>query len=405
MSKLEDLIHELCPDGVEYKRISDVFKLYSGMTGVSNKWKDDGNCKFIDYLNVYNNLKVKTANLKNATVKNLKQNIILQGDILLTSASETPNECAISSVVEDSVDNNVFLDDHLFGLRLITDFRKAINTTFINYYFHTDGFKKELIKAIRGVTRYYISTDAFLKIKIPVPPLPVQEEIVRILDNFTELTARKQQYEHYRDTLISNISKYKIINLNAISSIYDGTHQTPKYIDEGIKFASVENIKNPYDTKKFISVDDYNLYKIRPLLGDVFMTRIGDIGICYVVDREEDLAYYVSLALIRPNKDVLNSKYLKFYLESKYGIKELRKRTLINAVPIKINKTDIGKINIILPSIEEQQRIVDILDRFDSLCNDLTKGLPAEIEARQKQYEYYRDKLLAFKCLEVDDND
>ena len=90
-------------------------------------------------------------------------------------------------------------------------------------------------------------------------------------------------------------------------------------------------------------------------------------------------------------------RYLKHYIESIKGAKELRRRTLVNAVPIKINKDDIGKINITFPPLEEQQRIVDILDRFDRLCNDISEGLPAEIEARQKQYEYYRDKLLTFK--------
>ena len=127
------------------------------------------------------------------------------------------------------------------------------------------------------------------------------------------------------------------------------------------------------------------------------MTRIGSIGVCAVVNREADIAYYVSLALIRPNPKLVNTSYLKYLIESIIGTKELRKRTLVNAVPIKINKDDIGKIVLPIPPLPEQYRIVSILDRFDALCNDLTSGLPAEIEARRKQYEYYQDKLLTFK--------
>lgn len=116
--------------------------------------------------------------------------------------------------------------------------------------------------------------------------------------------------------------------------------------------------------------------------------------------KDDDLAYYVSLALLRPNHTVLNSKYLKHYLESGVGRSELAKRILWNATPTKINKDDIGKIFILLPPLDAQERIVSILDRFDALCNDLTSGLPAEIEARKKQYEYYRDKLLTFQAVE-----
>ena len=122
------------------------------------------------------------------------------------------------------------------------------------------------------------------------------------------------------------------------------------------------------------------------------MTRIGTIGTCAVVDRDTPLAYYVSLALLRPNNSFLNSKYLKYYIESKYGRKELYKRTLVNAVPIKVNMGDIGKIMIAIPPLEVQAEIVKILDNFTELTAELT----AELSARKKQYEYYRDLLLDF---------
>lgn len=184
----------------------------------------------------------------------------------------------------------------------------------------------------------------------------------------------------------------EFVKLAQHCKIYGGTHQTPKYQKTGIPFISVENIKSIYDSKKYISQEAYDAYKIKPKVGDVFMTRIGSIGACAVFTKEADIAYYVSLALLRPDSKVLNSGFLKYIIESSWGKKELRKRTLVNAVPIKVNKQDIGKIEIPLPPIEVQTEIVRILDKFTSLEAELE----AELDCRKRQYEYYRDKLLSF---------
>ena len=181
------------------------------MTGVSLKWKEAGNCKFIDYLNTYQNLKIDVSKKPFATVKNLNQNTVHQTDILLTTASEVPEECAISSVVEDEIEDNVFLDDHLFGLHLKEEYKELVNTTYINYYMKTPAFKRDVKKKVKGVTRFFVSPAGIASIEIPVPPLEVQEEIVHILDNFTnlaaelqaELQARQEQYEYYRNKLLS----------------------------------------------------------------------------------------------------------------------------------------------------------------------------------------------------------
>ena len=182
------------------------------------------------------------------------------------------------------------------------------------------------------------------------------------------------------------------VKLNSVCDIYDGTHSTPNYTESGVKFASVENIGNLYATRKYISEKDFEKYKIKPRIGDVMMTRIGSVGVCTVVDRNEALAFYVSLALLRPQLDKVQSRFLKYAIESIHGRKELRKRTLINAVPIKINKDDIGKVTIPLPPIEIQSEIVRILDNFTNLTAELT----AELTARGIQYSYYRNKLLTF---------
>ena len=186
------------------------------------------------------------------------------------------------------------------------------------------------------------------------------------------------------------------VKLNSVCDIYDGTHSTPNYTESGVKFASVENIGNLYATRKYISEKDFDKYKIKPRIGDVMMTRIGSVGVCTVVDRNEALAFYVSLALLRPQLDKVQSRFLKYAIESIHGRKELRKRTLINAVPIKINKDDIGKVTIPLPPIEIQSEIVHTLDNYTENVVKLQNQLTAELTARQKQYTFYRNKLLTF---------
>ena len=186
------------------------------------------------------------------------------------------------------------------------------------------------------------------------------------------------------------------VKLNSVCDIYDGTHSTPNYTESGVKFASVENIGNLYATRKYISEKDFEKYKIKPRIGDVMMTRIGSVGVCTVVDRNEALAFYVSLALLRPQLDKVQSRFLKYAIESIHGRKELRKRTLINAVPIKINKDDIGKVTIPLPPIEIQSEIVHTLDNYTENVVKLQNQLTAELTARQKQYTFYRNKLLTF---------
>ena len=185
--------------------------------------------------------------------------------------------------------------------------------------------------------------------------------------------------------------------LGEVCECYDGVHQTPKYTKQGVPFVSVENIKNIYATNKFISEEAFDKYKTKPQKGDLFMTRIGDIGTCALVANDDKLAYYVTLALLRPNKKFVRSKYLRYFIESVHGKKELEKRTLHTANPIKINLGEIPKSKILVPPLAVQDHVVAILDKFDELVQNTIKGLPKEIELRQKQYEHYREKLLSFK--------
>ncbi len=162
------------------------------------------------------------------------------------------------------------------------------------------------------------------------------------------------------------INNWKKSRLDEYSLIVDGTHQTPNYQKQGIKFVSVENIKDPYSSDKFISKIDYQKYKIKPQLGDILMTRItaGIIGDTYVIDKKEDIAYYVSLALIRSNQ-CLNPKYLAYYINSYYFKHELDKRIIKVAFPRKINLNDIGECMISFTNLDEQEKIAQFLELID----------------------------------------
>ena len=251
----------------------------------------------------------------------------------------------------------------------------------------------------------------YSNINIPIPSLELQAEIVHILDTFSELTKeltlRKKQYRYYLEKLLSEEylrecsekvgEEVEWKELSELADYYDGKHQTPKYTYSGVPFVSVENIKNIYGTNKYISKEEFSTFKAKPAKDDIFMTRIGNIGSCALVQNDDDLAYYVTLTLIKPNKKIILSKFLKFFIESTHGKKELDKRILHTAIPIKINLRDIGKIILPLPPLSVQSHIVGILEKFEHMVQEASGLLPQAITLRKKQYEYYREKLLTFK--------
>ena len=398
MSRLDELIKELCPNGVEYKELGEIFNLKNGYTpSKANKeyWEDtDINWFRIEDINT--NGRVLSSSIEKVNKKGVKGKL-LPKNTLIISTSATIGEYAL--ITEE------FLCNQRFSCLIIKkEYKNILSPMFLRYYAHILSKKcKENIKIGNFPS---VDMDKFKKFLIPLPPLEVQDEIVRRLDIFTaltaeltaELTARKKQYSWYRDYLLKFENKVEIVKLGSIVEVYDGTHQTPDYKTSGIPFVSVENIDSIYSTEKYVSEEDFEKnYKIKPRIDDVFMTRIGTVGKCAIVTKNIPLAYYVSLALLRPNKNKIDARYLKYIIESGVGRKELNKRILFTAVPIKINKGDIDKIEIPLPPLEVQKRIVEVLDNFEKICNDLNIGLPAEIEARQKQYEFYRNFLLTFK--------
>ena len=210
MIQIEKILKELCPDGVPFKELGELGEFYGGLTGKSKEDFKDGNAKFITYLNVYSNMALKID--VNETVKiapNEKQNTIQYGDVLFTGSSETPDECGMSSVLTVETDEKLYLNSFCFGFRLYD--KSLFLPDFLKYLFRSTEMRKLISKTASGVTRFNVSKAKMARIRVPLPPLAAQCEIVQVLDKFTllsselaaELAARKAQYEFYRDKLLS----------------------------------------------------------------------------------------------------------------------------------------------------------------------------------------------------------
>ena len=187
---------------------------------------------------------------------------------------------------------------------------------------------------------------------------------------------------------------WEIKKLKDICTIQDGIHKTPKYTSKGIKFVSVENINDLYNSNKFISEEDYNkMYKIKAKKNDIFMTRIGDIGTPAILNKDEKLAYYVTLCLFTNIDEEVFNKYLYYAIQSNYFKKELYYRTLHVAFPKKINLGDIGDCKFILPPLDEQKRIASALSKIDAYLENTIKL----IEEKERFKRGIAKKLLTCK--------
>mgnify|MGYP000053670936 CR=1 FL=1 len=252
-----------------------------------------------------------------------------------------------------------------------------------------------------------------LTMKIAVPPLEVQREIVHILDNFTELTAeltteltaRKKQYEYYRDNILTFDTTIKHVRLGDICSVITkGT--TPKsYTKTGVSFVKTEafdGAKIIPNKLSYVDEETHTTFLKRSMLeeNDILITIAGaTIGKCAIVSKEILPANTnQALAIIRLAKG--NSpKYVMYLLQSDLMKRYMQKNIKGSAQP-NLNLKQLNDFIIPLPPLNVQERLVRVLDNFEAICTDLNIGLPAEIEARQKQYEFYRDKLLNFKKLD-----
>ncbi|MFL5916954.1 MAG: restriction endonuclease subunit S [Gaiellaceae bacterium] len=404
MSRIDNLIAEMCPEGVEFIAVEDLFETRNGYTpskANASNWTD-GTIPWFRMEDIRENGRVLGSSIQQISASAVKGGRLFPANSIIVATSATIGEHALITVP--------FLSNQRFtALWLKPQFVSSFDLKFVFYYcFVLDEWCRD-----NTTTSSFASVDmaGFKRFRFPVPPLEIQREIVRILDRFTELEAelerkleaelsvRSTQFAYYRDSLLMFPMAEEVprIPMGEFCGIVDGTHQTPRYTDDGVPFVSVENIASLGATKKYISIDDFETqYKVKPRTNDLLMTRIGSIGICAVVENDYPLAYYVTLALIRPKGNEVTARYLRHVIESRVGRSELWKRTLHTAVPIKINLGDIGKVLIPVPPRAEQDRIVEMLDKFEASLRDLSIALPAELNARRQQYDYIRDRLLTF---------
>ena len=264
--------------------------------------------------------------------------------------------------------------------------------------------KIHALKSGGGVPHVYAKDVA--RFLIPLPPLSVQHRIVEILDKFTELDCRKRQYEHYRNQLLSfdilnreqKLNDLKIMTLEEISKkISSGG--TPRsnvaaYYGGNIPWLRTQevNFSDIWDTELKITEDGMKSSSAKYIPENCVIIAMYGATVGRVAINKIPLTTNQACANIEINENIASYQYVFHYLSSKYEyIKSLGAGSQTN-----INARIVKKLPIPLPPLSVQREIVEILDKFDTLCNSISEGLPKEIELRRKQYEYYRNQLLTF---------
>lgn len=274
---------------------------------------------------------------------------------------------------------------------------------FFYYFVTTQNLAKKNIAAgaVPSLTQEILN-----KIEIPIPPLPIQQEIVRILDTFTELTAnlqteleaRKKQYAYYRDCLLNfeGVDGVEWKKLGEVCDFIGGgtpSKNIKQFYEGDIRWATVSDMNSSLieDTLFHITKDAVEKSSTKIIKADtvIISTHVGVGKVCII---KYDTAINQDLKAVIPIIE-MNNKYLFYWFQSKadYLLSKARGGTVQG-----ISLGFVKNMDIPIPPLPEQRRIVAILDHFETLVNDLSVGLPAELEARRKQYEYYRDKLLTF---------
>ena len=382
MPKLDKLIRELCSDGVKVFRLEEI--AHYAKTRIDCKTINEDN-----YVGVENLLQNKAGKTKATSVPTTGMVIAYQkNDILIGNIRPYLRKVWLADC-EGGTNGDVLTVQ-------IEDTEKVI-PQFLYYVLSSEKFFLYDIQNSKGAKMPRGSKDAVMKFEVPLPHLDVQREIVRMLDSYTEsvvelqrqltaeLTARKTQYAYYRDKLLQYKMPTKEYEVGEICEVSAGG-DVPKehFSKEKSEQYKVPVISNGCGINAFYGYTD----AARVDKPAVTVAARGTIG--YAEYRDYPYFPIIRLITLIPRDDKqLNAKYLYYSLEGRHykvptsGIPQL-------TVPV------IKKEKVSIPPLDVQNRIVNVLDNFEKICSDLNIGLPAEIEARQKQYEYYRDKLLTF---------
>ena len=411
MSKLQELINKLCPNGVEFKPLGEVFEMRNGYTPSKNNpdfW-EGGTIPWFRMDDIRENGRILSDSIQHITPSAIKGKGLFEANSFILATTATIGEHAL--IIADSLANQQFTN-----LKVRKSLSNLLVTKFIYYYmFIVDDFCKRNTN-VSGFAS--VDMDKLKKMPFPVPPIEVQEEIVRILDSFSdyaaelqaELQARKQQYEYYRNLLLTfNPSAYGCGTDDEQKdgvTTWEGHNYKIQWKKLGEICDNMDKLRKPVTASTRISgiypyygasgvVDYVNNY-----IFDGSYLLISEDG-ANLLARSTPIAFSIyGKTWVNNHAHVLhfNSDVTRKFVEYFINNLDISKYVSGGAQP-KLNQKKLNSILIPIPPLELQEKIVAILDRFETLVNDLTNGLPAEIAAVKDQYEYYRNKLLTFKKL------
>ncbi|UOS46047.1 restriction endonuclease subunit S [Helicobacter pylori] len=416
MNRIETLLQTLAPKGVEFKTLEEVFEIKNGYTPSKNnpEFWEKGTIPWFRMEDIRENGRILKDSIQHITPKALKGKKLFPKNSIIISTTATIGEHAL--LIVDSLANQRF-----------TFLSKKANCGIaldMKFFFYQCFLLGEWCKKNTNVSGFAsVDMTAFKKYKFPIPPLEIQQEIVKILDAFTELNtelkARKKQYQYYQNMLLdfkdANQS-HKDAKMSA--KTYPKRLQTllQTLAPKGVEFRKLGEVcestnKKTLKISEVSEVKNKGMYPVinsgRDLYG--YYHDFNNDGENITIASRGEYAGFINYfnekffagGLCYPYKvkdtNELLTKFLYFYLKTN-EIQIMENLVSRGSIPA-LNKADIETLTIPIPPLEIQQEIVKILDQFSILTTDLLAGIPAEIEARKKQYEYYREKLLAFKPL------
>jgi len=413
MTKLEQLIKELCPNGVEYKKLGDIATDVFRGAGITRDQVTEEGTPCVRYGEIYTTYGIYfdtcVSHTDESTIQSKKY--FEHGDILFAITGESVEDIAKSTAY-------VGYEKCLAGGDIVV-LKHDQNPKYLSYVLSTTSAQAQKSKGKVKSKVVHSSVPAIKNIVIPVPPIEIQVEIVKILDEYCtsvtalqqelekELTARKKQYEYYRDLLLDFTAQrdstlaIKWNTLEEIAGIYDCPHSSPKWKEQGIPVVRNYNLLNGHiDSSRLSYVDELDYAertkRVVPQKDDVLFSREAPIGNIGLIPDGFQCCQGQRIVLLRFNKSIV-PRFIIHLFQSSHIKKQYQMIQGQGATVSNFGIGDLRKLRIPVPPIEEQERLTSILDRFDLLCNGITEGLPAEIESRMKQYEYYRDKLLSFE--------